>query len=121
MRFLPSLASRLTRFNTGLRPSIPLRTLVTRGGPALPAADPKAIDSAVATVAGEVGFDQLEPHELKRLREDREKQLDIRNFTLNFGPQHPVRPTNYTIASFASNHTDYLQAISINSSPANFF
>lgn len=49
-----------------------------------------AIDSAVDKVAGEYGLDQLEPHELNRMRADREKQLDIRNFTLNFGPQHPA-------------------------------
>lgn len=48
------------------------------------------IDSAVNKVAGEVGIDQLEPHELARMRSDREKQLDLRNFTLNFGPQHPA-------------------------------
>lgn len=55
------------------------------------AADSKFIDSAVNEVSGEVDIDQLEPHELARMRADREKQLDIRNFTLNFGPQHPVR------------------------------
>lgn len=49
-----------------------------------------AIDSAVNKVAGEVGIDQLEPFELERMRQDREKQMDIRNFTLNFGPQHPA-------------------------------
>lgn len=48
------------------------------------------IDSAVNKVAGEVTIDQLEPRELERMRADREKQLDIRNFTLNFGPQHPA-------------------------------
>lgn len=48
------------------------------------------IDSAVNKVAGEVGIDQLLPHELQRMRTDREKQLEIRNFTLNFGPQHPA-------------------------------
>lgn len=52
--------------------------------------DQLAIDSAVDKVAGEVGIDQLEPNELVRMRADREKQLDIRNFTLNFGPQHPA-------------------------------
>lgn len=68
------------------------RSLVTRGGGAIRGREegPQFIDSAVNTVAGEVGLDQLEPHELSRLRADREKQLDIRNFTLNFGPQHPV-------------------------------
>lgn len=50
----------------------------------------RIIDSAVNKVSGEVGIDQLEPHELERMRLDREKQLDIRNFTLNFGPQHPA-------------------------------
>lgn len=69
------------------------RTLVSRGGLAIAnqKPNPSLIDSAVNTVAGEVAIEQLEPHELARLRADREKQLDIRNFTLNFGPQHPVR------------------------------
>lgn len=50
----------------------------------------KQIDSGVGTVAGEVGYSQLEPHELERMREDQEKQLEIKNFTINFGPQHPA-------------------------------
>lgn len=49
-----------------------------------------SIDAAVHEVAGEVGIDQLAPYELARMRSDREKQLDIRHFTLNFGPQHPA-------------------------------
>lgn len=48
------------------------------------------IDARVAVVAGEVGFDQLEPNELAKLRADCETQFDIRNFSLNFGPQHPA-------------------------------
>ncbi|PXF41278.1 hypothetical protein BWQ96_09038 [Gracilariopsis chorda] len=84
------------RLPTFARPSLShhARPLVTRGGKAISStdlgkADPYFIDSAVNTVAGEVTIDQLEPHELARMRADREKQLDIRNFTLNFGPQHP--------------------------------
>lgn len=88
---LPSLASRVGLMVRRVG-SNPTRSLVTRGGVAISdrADSPRFIDSAVNTVAGEVGFDQLEPHELSRLRIDREKQLDVRNFTLNFGPQHPV-------------------------------
>lgn len=48
------------------------------------------IRSGINEVAGEVGISQLEPHELQRMRADREKQLDIKNFTINFGPQHPA-------------------------------
>lgn len=90
---LRSFASSAGTFTRRLRPQ-PLRMLVSRGGVAIGdrKADPRFIDAAVNTVAGEVKYDQLEPHELTRLRADREKQLDIRNFTLNFGPQHPVCP-----------------------------
>lgn len=49
-----------------------------------------AVDAEVAVVAGEISFDQLEPGELRRLRADREAQRDIKNFTINFGPQHPA-------------------------------
>lgn len=48
------------------------------------------LNARVNKTAGEYGLDQLEPHELTRMRNDAEKQLDIRNFTLNFGPQHPA-------------------------------
>lgn len=95
MKLLSTLATQVNRFSHSLRTvQQPIRTLVSKGSLATPGQksyDQKQIDSAVNIVAGEVGFDQLEPHELKRMREDREKQLDIRNFTLNFGPQHPVR------------------------------
>lgn len=69
------------------------RTLVTRGSrTSLPGGIDKEtfIRSGVNVVAGEVGISQLEPHELQRMREDREKQLEIKNFTINFGPQHPA-------------------------------
>lgn len=89
---LRSLASRTAVLSRPVR-GLQVRTLVSRGGLSIANQKPAAtlIDSAVNVVAGEVGFEQLEPHELTRLRADREKQLDIRNFTLNFGPQHPVR------------------------------
>lgn len=89
---LRSLVSRTSVLSRGV--GVPtVRTLVSRGGVSIAdrKAHPQFIDAAVNTVSGEVGYDQLEPHELTRLRADREKQLDIRNFTLNFGPQHPVR------------------------------
>lgn len=84
-------ASRFSRLTAASPYTV--RTLVTRGSSlVLPEdADKKRfIDSAVNVVAGEVGIDQLEPHELQRMRTDREKQLDIKNFTINFGPQHPA-------------------------------
>lgn len=94
MKLLSTLATQMSSFSRGLRVARgPIRTLASNSGVAIPREkkfDPRHIDSAVDTVAGEVRFDELEPHELKRMREDREKQLDIRNFTLNFGPQHPV-------------------------------
>lgn len=88
---------RTIAFRSGsiFRNSSQSRALVSRGGNLAighgQPADPNFVDSAVNQVAGEVRLDQLEPHELSRMRADREKQLDIRNFTLNFGPQHPVR------------------------------
>ncbi len=69
------------------------RTLVTRGGSkALPEGMDREtfIQSGVNIQAGEVGLSQLEPHELRRMRADREKQLELKNFTINFGPQHPA-------------------------------
>lgn len=112
VKMLRSLASRtgvISRALGGPR----VRTLVSRGGVSITdrKADPRFIDAAVNTVSGEVGYDQLEPHELTRFRADREKQLDIRNFTLNFGPQHPVRIsrlTNFTTMKWlhASAETD---------------
>ena len=70
-----------------------IRTLVSRTalGTASTKEDQRiAIDVAVNTVAGENRIDQLLPHELARMRADRKNQLDMRNFTLNFGPQHPA-------------------------------
>lgn len=111
LRNLTSSARSLLRTRGALSEGInydnPVRNFVSRGsGSALTkgtrgAADPIAIDSAVNQVAGEVTIDQLEPHELKRMRQDREKQLDIRNFTLNFGPQHPVR-FNFLLIGFCT-------------------
>lgn len=69
------------------------RGLVTRGSTvALPDGESKEnfIKAGVNVTAGEVSYNQLEPHELQRMRADREKQLDIKNFTINFGPQHPA-------------------------------
>ena len=83
----------LRRLSRAISDSHPVRTLVTRGpGLALPDSMDKAtyIDSAVDAVSGEVGLSQLEPYELQRMRADREKQLEIKNFTINFGPQHPA-------------------------------
>ena len=71
------------------------RSFATRGGLTVPTKaseiDTKRfIDAGVDVVSGEVRYDQLEPHELARMRADREKQLEIKNFTINFGPQHPA-------------------------------
>lgn len=87
---LASIAARIGRIGgAGLT-----RNLVTRGGASAtlpaPADLSRYLDSGVNTTAGEVGYDQLEPHELQRMRADREQQLDIKNFTINFGPQHPA-------------------------------
>lgn len=54
------------------------------------AVNQRIIDSAVDIASVEVDNDQVEPHKLKRMRLNGEKQLDIRTFTLNFGHQHPV-------------------------------
>lgn len=93
---LRAFAQRLANTHTGwaFSSGAPIRALATQTK-TLPSGreviiDPVVIDSAVNKVTGEVGIDQLEPHELARMRQDREKQLDIRNFTLNFGPQHPA-------------------------------
>ena len=101
LRNLSQSAQSLLRTRSALSEAInydsPVRNFVSRGGGSALTRGPKGsanpiiIDAAVNDVAGEVTIDQLEPHELKRMRLDREKQLDIRNFTLNFGPQHPVR------------------------------
>lgn len=78
----------------GARPLTPAVPSISRGlvsrakGPV--GAGQAAVDAEVAKVAGEIGFDQLEPGELARLRADREAQRDIKNFTINFGPQHPA-------------------------------
>jgi NADH dehydrogenase (ubiquinone) Fe-S protein 2 len=40
--------------------------------------------------SGEVDVQQLEPHEKERMRANLENAKEIRNFTLNFGPQHPA-------------------------------
>lgn len=91
----------MSSFSRGFRVARePIRTLVSKSHVAVPGEkkfDQRHIDSAVNTVAGEVRLNQLEPHELKRMREDREKQLDIRNFTLNFGPQHPVGESEHAV------------------------
>lgn len=39
---------------------------------------------------GEVGESYLEPYERARMRSNAEHAREIRNFTLNFGPQHPA-------------------------------
>lgn len=49
-----------------------------------------ATDAAVRLVAGEVAPQQLTTDEAARFRADREAQKSIKNFTLNFGPQHPA-------------------------------
>jgi len=49
-----------------------------------------ATDAAVRVVAGEVAPHQLTTEETTRFRADREAQKSIKNFTLNFGPQHPA-------------------------------
>lgn len=49
-----------------------------------------AMDAAVRLVAGEVAPHQLTTDEVARFRADREAQKSIKNFTLNFGPQHPA-------------------------------
>eukprot|EP00168_Porphyra_purpurea_P010015 TRINITY_DN2462_c0_g1_i3.p1 TRINITY_DN2462_c0_g1~~TRINITY_DN2462_c0_g1_i3.p1 ORF type:complete len:446 (+),score=157.25 TRINITY_DN2462_c0_g1_i3:180-1340(+) len=49
-----------------------------------------ATDAAVRVVAGEVAPHQLTTDEATRFRADREAQKSIKNFTLNFGPQHPA-------------------------------
>lgn len=49
-----------------------------------------ATDAAVRVVAGEVAPHQLTTEEAARFRADREAQKSIKNFTLNFGPQHPA-------------------------------
>lgn len=49
-----------------------------------------ATEAAVRVVAGEVSPQQLTVDEAARFRADREAQKSIKNFTLNFGPQHPA-------------------------------
>lgn len=49
-----------------------------------------ATDAAVRLVAGDVAPQQLTTYEAARFRADREAQKSIKNFTLNFGPQHPA-------------------------------
>ncbi|KAK4529868.1 hypothetical protein CCYA_CCYA02G0725 [Cyanidiococcus yangmingshanensis] len=46
--------------------------------------------SKYAAFTGEVAVEQLEPRERERMRANWENAKEIRNFTLNFGPQHPA-------------------------------
>lgn len=75
-------------------PNAVARSFVSRSaavGPQLSGqTDESMMKSAINQTAGEVEYSQLEPHELERMRGDREKQRNIKNFTLNFGPQHPA-------------------------------
>jgi NADH dehydrogenase (ubiquinone) Fe-S protein 2 len=84
-----ALAARLSLALRAAPPAVPRRALVSRARNVLGAGQ-AGIDAEVNVVAGEIAFNQLEPDELRRLRADREAQRDIKNFTINFGPQHPA-------------------------------
>lgn len=78
-----ALAARVLRAPAGRR------ALVSRARNTLGSGQ-SGVDAEVNVVSGEIAFNQLEPDELRRLRSDREAQRDIKNFTINFGPQHPA-------------------------------
>jgi NADH dehydrogenase (ubiquinone) Fe-S protein 2 len=82
----------LLRARAGCRAASPqlARSLVSRAPRQALTGGQKDIDAAVSRVSGEIGIHQLEPNELARLRADREAQREIKNFTINFGPQHPA-------------------------------
>lgn len=51
--------------------------------------DPQ-VQKRIQEAAGDIQLEQLTEFELSRLRATCEKPVEFKNFSLNFGPQHPV-------------------------------